>query len=522
MEDTIGQDAHPVGALIDAGLREDALAGFFIAEGFGPLVEEHELDSSAARDHVPGDVASRLLAIPLREEARGLVVAMADPSDHLATHALEKLIEKRVIPVAARYAHLRSALGLDDELVVPLVRTKALPLSVPTRTAQYAKADIFDELDKRSANPPLIPDNGPASVDLELAEMEAELDRAEARFAEAELSSIAAELSAAEAEARAEAAPHRTPVPPVAEAPPSVAETLDPPLEEFLDRSAILRAEKRPETDTESADAEEQAEPDHPARRERDRQTTPDLAEQDAASVPPPVLDHRSGQQALDPVEDRDSEAPPTQSDDERAHSSRRVFHRMKSSEWKLDPEDASGDQWGDLSDMERSVGPTEFAEKKPMEIRALLTEMRVTDDRDRIVSLACQGAATVARAVVFLAIRRGVLKGWNGTGDGISEDAIRNLWIPANSPSVFRTVVESGERYEGPFGSAAADNLFRAATGNRTDNIVVLPVTVDERVVALLVASGVSHDGIGQERLEIVAQGVGRAFRRLLVDKKK
>src|SRR5690242_3656920 len=77
-------------ALVDGGFDERALIELFLSDGYGPLADERVL---ASRDPevalaMPA-VASRIhLALPIRREADGLVVAMANPTDE---HALAEL-----------------------------------------------------------------------------------------------------------------------------------------------------------------------------------------------------------------------------------------------------------------------------------------------------------------------------------------------------------------------------------------------------------------------------------------------
>ncbi len=147
---------------------------------------------------------------------------------------------------------------------------------------------------------------------------------------------------------------------------------------------------------------------------------------------------------------------------------------------------------------------------------------MRASRDRDEVVELACHGALTVSRAAVLLALRKGVLKGWDGAGAGLSRDAVRNLWLPTSSPSMFRDVMQTGEPYVGAPGTSAADGLFRAAIGGRGGVVVLMPIGVGGKVVAVLAADDVTFGPLGVERIEILARAVGEAFERIIVQRKR
>jgi hypothetical protein len=177
---------------------------------------------------------------------------------------------------------------------------------------------------------------------------------------------------------------------------------------------------------------------------------------------------------------------------------------------------------WGDLAAPDPVGSAPSVANRRTLpEIGATLASLRASRDRDVIVRLACEAASTVARTTVFLALRKGVLRGWEGTG-AVSPDALRNLWIPASSPSVFQRVIEAGEPHRGPHGTSAADKLFRAATGSRGSVLVVEPIRVGDRVVAVLCADDPRFGPAGIERLEALAHAVGTALARVIVETKR
>lgn len=177
---------------------------------------------------------------------------------------------------------------------------------------------------------------------------------------------------------------------------------------------------------------------------------------------------------------------------------------------------------WGDLATPDPVATAPAVANRRTLpEIGATLASLRASRDRDAIVRLACEAASTVARTTVFLALRKGVLRGWEGTGS-VSPDALRNLWIPASSPSVFQRVIEAGEPHRGPHGTTAADKLFRAATGSRGSVLVVEPIRVGDRVVAVLCADDPRFGPAGIERLEALAHAVGTALERVIVEAKR
>jgi hypothetical protein len=152
-----------------------------------------------------------------------------------------------------------------------------------------------------------------------------------------------------------------------------------------------------------------------------------------------------------------------------------------------------------------------------PTDIGAILAAMRNATQRDDVVKLACEGATSVARASVFFALRKGVLKGWDGAGPGVRRDSVRNLWIPTSSASTFKKVLDTRSGTVGPYGTSVADGLFRAAVGSRGGDFMVQPVIVGGKVVGMLCVDDLRPGPLGAHRIEVLTQTVGDAFLRII-----
>ncbi|MDH5493034.1 MAG: hypothetical protein OEY14_13855 [Myxococcales bacterium] len=166
-------------------------------------------------------------------------------------------------------------------------------------------------------------------------------------------------------------------------------------------------------------------------------------------------------------------------------------------------------------------AAPPIVAKAPPLpDVSSTLAALRSASDRDGIVRLACEAAASTCRSALLLALRRNVLKGWDGEG-AVEPSALHNIWIPASSPSIFRRPVADGAPHRGPYGKSAADNLFRTATHSRGGEVVVAPILVSGRVIAVLCADGLTHGDLGEERILQIAALVGEAFHRLIASGK-
>ncbi len=101
-----------VPALVAAGVPEEGLVGYLLAEGFGPLQDAEALASARpeAASRLSAEAAHGWVALPLGWTPAGLVVAMADPSDPHAVAELERLVGGPILPTVARLSDLREAL----------------------------------------------------------------------------------------------------------------------------------------------------------------------------------------------------------------------------------------------------------------------------------------------------------------------------------------------------------------------------------------------------------------------------
>ena len=146
------------------------------------------------------------------------------------------------------------------------------------------------------------------------------------------------------------------------------------------------------------------------------------------------------------------------------------------------------------------------------------LAELGRVTTRDDVVRAGCEACLTAADGAAFLALRKGVFRGWHGAGEHITSASIRSLWVPATNPSMLNDVAHSGEVFRGPYGQTAADHLLRAALGSQGREVVVAPVLIGTRMCGLLCATDPDSDS---GPIEGVAEAMGRAFQRLITSQK-
>jgi hypothetical protein len=150
--------------------------------------------------------------------------------------------------------------------------------------------------------------------------------------------------------------------------------------------------------------------------------------------------------------------------------------------------------------------------------IDAHLAELGTVTSRDDVVRIGCHACLAAAKGAAFLALRKGVFRGWDGAGEDVTSAGIRSLWVPASNPSILNEVLHSGSVFRGAYGQTAADHLFRAALGSHGRDVVIVPVMIGSRLVGVLCANDPAPDTTTVER---VAEAMGQAFERLIVSHK-
>ena len=150
--------------------------------------------------------------------------------------------------------------------------------------------------------------------------------------------------------------------------------------------------------------------------------------------------------------------------------------------------------------------------------IDAHLAELGSVTSRDDVVRVACHACLAAARGSAFLALRKGVFRGWDGAGEDVTSAGIRSLWVPASNPSILNEVLHTGRPFHGAYGQTAADHLFRSAFGSHGREVVIVPVMIGSRMVGVLCANDPASDTSAVER---VAEAVAKAFERLIVARK-
>ena len=500
--------------LVDAGLVEDALAGFFLSEGFGPLVARGELREADPRllSSLPPAMAWDFLVFPLRETRSGVLVAMAVPSDRHLVRETARLLGKTVLPTVVRLGDLLSELGArfpegapaearhdSEPPVLQLVRRREPKASAsqPGQPAQPAQPTQPTQPTQsaqpvppqRAAFEPVL-DDKEDDVPVPLVRHKPVASKPVAHVVEQPVKAPVTPAPVAAKPANpASANPNAAPANKVG---PLLQKTFPAPQGRAESKAAFRTAERKVTTSEYEVARKAAAGP-------ISGETSIEGASISAAPEPP----------SSPPVE-----APELAPELGKAAASEAAQHDelVKSDRWDLPAPQPRPDSKVSVS---RASLPSSKAAAG--DVAPVLASMKSARDRDSIVRLACEGAVTISRSAVFLALRKGVLKGWDGAGQGVSRDSVRNLWIPAGSESMFKRVLDSGAPFVGAYGQGIADGLFRAAVGSRGGDVAVWPVSLEGKVVGLLCVDDLRPGSISRHRIETLTVAIAEGFRRLI-----
>jgi HEAT repeat protein len=166
-------------------------------------------------------------------------------------------------------------------------------------------------------------------------------------------------------------------------------------------------------------------------------------------------------------------------------------------------------------------LSPSSATEWTLAQARASLKEY--THDRDALLHVVLEYGRRAFDFVAAFAVVRGAAVGWDARGEGDVE-AVRQLAVPLDAASVFRTVALTRGSYVGPLPPDALTQHYLALLGRAPRTVFVWPVEVQSRLVAMLYGDCGSRP-VSQRRLAdfiLFCQDLPSAFHDLIVFRKQ
>jgi len=143
--------------------------------------------------------------------------------------------------------------------------------------------------------------------------------------------------------------------------------------------------------------------------------------------------------------------------------------------------------------------------------------------DRDAVATALVSYVGQEIDRAALLLVTRDAVAGWMARGAGEPVPRFNELRIGLAEPSVLVSVVRAKIPYRGPVAGTPANlRLLRALGGDEPEGVAVVPLVMNNRVVALLCAAGgMSLLGARQEHLQVIARKGVLAFEVLILKNK-
>ncbi|NWG13852.1 MAG: hypothetical protein HXY20_09990 [Acidobacteria bacterium] len=152
------------------------------------------------------------------------------------------------------------------------------------------------------------------------------------------------------------------------------------------------------------------------------------------------------------------------------------------------------------------------------------LAAIQEASSRDEIAQVIVRYAAQLLPRAVLLAVKNDLLVGWAAAGAEIGDIQVKGIMVPLGSPSVIKTVRETGTDYFGTMPRTVVNETFLTALGRiRPEQVVLIPINVRHRPVAILYGDCANAPGFVSDlsALHLFAVHAGAAFERILLDRK-
>lgn len=158
-----------------------------------------------------------------------------------------------------------------------------------------------------------------------------------------------------------------------------------------------------------------------------------------------------------------------------------------------------------------------------PAEVAVLEASLQGASERDQVVELVLRLGLRHAEAVGLLVVNKGMIAGLRGAGGGLDE-RIEGIMLAAESESFFARPAAVGRAFRGRPSECSTDaRLLRALGRSEVLELVVIPVTVSNRVVNLLYADNGSNR-LGESSVAAlcaVARCMSAAYERIILERK-
>jgi hypothetical protein len=250
--------------------------------------------------------------------------------------------------------------------------------------------------------------------------------------------------------------------------------------------------------------------------------TPPDFTRQAQAPAPLPVITQAPAQ-LLNVIEEAPAPAPAPEPEAAQLPPQPEPWVAQVNPAWATQPPTPTVDysQTQGILPSPPGLAASSATEWSLAQARAALRAS--VNDREQLISVVLEYARRTFEFVGAFAVVRGAAVGWDGRGDG-DVSGIRQMAIPLDAASVFRTVALTRGSYVGPLPPDALSQHYLALLGRMPRTVFVWPVEVQSRLVAMLYGDCGARP-ISQRRLAdfiLFCQDLPSAFHELILFRKQ
>jgi MshEN domain len=146
--------------------------------------------------------------------------------------------------------------------------------------------------------------------------------------------------------------------------------------------------------------------------------------------------------------------------------------------------------------------------------------------ERDEIASVVLSYATHMTKRASIFILKRHMIQGWDGRGENLYREMVSRIKIPASVPSIFKTIIDSGQPYLGPMPDQPVNDKFLAVMGGIfPEDIFILPIYVRDKLICFFYADngdGRTIDADAVEDLQLLDQRIANAFEMLIKKTRK
>ena len=148
---------------------------------------------------------------------------------------------------------------------------------------------------------------------------------------------------------------------------------------------------------------------------------------------------------------------------------------------------------------------PTPSSEEDPLSEAS--ERLLSAETREEIAEILLNFVGKFFRRRLLFFFQRDRIVGWDGWGDQVSRERVKNVLLPMESLSLFTSLKEGGRPFRGPVADLPANRrLFEDLGMSAPSEVVLVPIVLKERVVSVIYGDN-GTDPLGKVELDLLGR---------------